>query len=172
MQEITPALLAALVREHTDCTMRDAVQAVNTLLAQVRESAQPPAGLRDEFAKHAAPVMYGHATAALQRRAPADGVQVNLHEIAALAAYELADAMIEARKPRTAPVIDYELAVRAGYGVFQRQTHVGVAWDITWPGKTGMDNSMYKSDREARAAVVTRFKADVERARELIELIA
>ena|SRR5579859_6645043 len=168
MQEITPDLLAALVREHTDCTMRDAVQAVNTLLAQVRESAQPPAGLRDKFAHGALDGMLSHAT----RYRPRPGASKNWHKAISEEAYEIADAMLEARKPKASPMVDYDLAVRAGYGAFQRQTHVGTAWDITWPGKTGMDNSMYKTERDAREAALTRFKVDAARARELLALIA
>ena len=90
MQEITPALLAALVREHTDCTMRDAVQAVNTLLAQVRESAQPPAGLRDEFAKAAM-----RPLTLSMRSARDEELRGMVRE-----AYAIADAMLKARKPR------------------------------------------------------------------------
>lgn len=172
MKEITPSYLAALVLADNNCTMREAVQAISVFLVQIRESAQPPAGLRDEFAMRAAPIMYGHAVAALQRRAPPDGAQVNLYEIAALSAYELTDAMLEARKPKPALAIDYALAVRAGYGAYARQTHVGAAWDITWPGKTGMDNSMYKTEREAQTAAVTRFTAELTRARELLALVA
>lgn len=95
MQEVTPALLAALVREHTDCTMRDAVQAVNTPLAQVRESAQPPAGLRDGFAAQALQGMLAHAT----RYRPREHASRNWHEAISEEAYKLADAMLEARKP-------------------------------------------------------------------------
>ena len=97
MQEVTPALLAALVREHTDCTMRDAVQAVNMLLAQVRESAQPPAGLRDEFAMRIVPelVAAGINTPEAGRMPLAE-----FDRRIATRAYAIADAMLEARKPK------------------------------------------------------------------------
>lgn len=96
MKEITPAYLASLVRADTDCTMLDAVQGINALLTSVRESAQPPVGLRDEFAHGALDGMLSHAT----RYRPRPGASKNWHEAISEEAYAIADAMLEARKPK------------------------------------------------------------------------
>lgn len=76
--------------------MRDAVQAVNTLLVQVRESAQPPAGLRDDLAMRIVPefVAAGIHTPEADRMPLAE-----FDRRIATRAYAIAEAMLEARKP-------------------------------------------------------------------------
>lgn len=97
MKEITPSYLAALVRADTDCTTLDAVQGINALLTQVRESAQPPAGLRDGFAMQIVPAL----VAAGITMPEAD--RMSLAEFDARIAdraYAIADAMLDARKSK------------------------------------------------------------------------
>lgn len=56
----------------------------------------------------------------------------------------------------------------AGYKVHSKDSHVGTAWDFTFPGKTGMDNRHYRSEAAARAAAIAHFEEAVSRARALL----
>lgn len=97
MKEITPSYLGSLVRADNDCTLREAIQAINGYIGHVRNSAQPLAGLRDDFAMRIVPEL----VAAGVTMPEAD--RMSLAEFDARIAeraYAIADAMLEARKPK------------------------------------------------------------------------
>lgn len=76
---------------------RDAVAYVNEWLRARREADALRQTLRDEFAKEALAPIYTNLCRFLCEK----GQTVeNVYEIVAMAAYEQADAMLEARKPR------------------------------------------------------------------------
>lgn len=95
MKEISPSYLAALVRDNNQCTLVDAGRAVGEFLSAIRDSAQPPAGLRDEMAMRIVPelVAVGWNT----REASVMSL-TEFDSRIAKRAYEIADAMLEARK--------------------------------------------------------------------------
>lgn len=57
-----------------------------------------------------------------------------------------------------------EFAKLVGYDVHRRHTHVGFAYDFTWPGKTGMQNNMFKSEKAAWDAALERLDEELVRA--------
>lgn len=95
MKEITPLYLVSLVRADNDCTLREAIQAVNGYIDHVRNSVQPPADLRDGFAMQVMPTL----VAAGVTMPEADRMSlVEFDARIAARAYAIADAMLEARK--------------------------------------------------------------------------
>lgn len=97
MKEITPSYLVSLVRADNDCTLREAIQAINGYIDHIRAAAQPPADLRDQFAMRIVPEL----VAAGASRPEASMMTITEFDgrIAARA-YVIADAMLEARKPK------------------------------------------------------------------------
>lgn len=66
------------------------------------------------------------------------------------------------------PIVSGDALERAGYRVHSKMSHVGTAWDFTFPGKTGMDNRHYRSEKAAHDAAVLHFNEAVLRARALL----
>lgn len=62
-----------------------------------------------------------------------------------------------------------EFAKLVGYDVHRRHTHVGFAYDFTWPGKTGMQNNMFKSENAAWDAALECLDEELLRAAQLLE---
>lgn len=65
-----------------------------------------------------------------------------------------------------------EVMQMAGYHVHGRESHVGQRYDFTFPGKTGMQNSIFASEQAAAIAMEKQFDADVARARALVNVVS
>lgn len=65
----------------------------------------------------------------------------------------------------------HELMQRAGYRIYQRRAHGGVAWDFSSPSKGRMDSSIFKTEEEAWARAEETFDREIARAREIMLIV-